>query len=71
MGAFNSFNQYLRFAAAETADEKFRPTAIALVIGGGVVTAFVGGAIANGTKDLLAPVEFAGTYVVLAVAPFF
>jgi MFS family permease len=69
MGAFNSFNQYLRFAAAETADEKFRPTAIALVIGGGVVAAFVGGAIANGTKDLLAPVEFAGTYVVLAVCP--
>ena len=69
MGAFNSFNQYLRFAAAEAANESFRPKAIALVIGGGVIAAFVGGAIANGTKDLLAPVEFAGTYVVLAVVP--
>lgn len=69
MGAFNAFNQYLRFAAAEAADESFRPKAIALVIGGGVVAAFVGGAVANGTKDLLAPVEFAGTYVALAVLP--
>ena len=69
MGAFNAFNQYLRFVAAEAADESFRPKAIALVIGGGVVAAFVGGAIANGTKDLLAPVEFAGTYVALAVLP--
>ena len=69
IGAFNSFNQYLRFAAAEAANEKFRPKAISLVIGGGVLAAFVGGAIANETKDLLAPVEFAGTYVVLAVVP--
>ncbi len=69
MGAFNSFNQYLRFAAAEAADAAFRSKAIALVIGGGVLAAFVGGAIANGTKDLLAPVEFAGTYVVLAACP--
>lgn len=69
MGAFNSFNQYLRFAAAEASDADFRPKAIALVIGGGVLAAFVGGAIANGTKDLLAPVEFAGTYVVLVACP--
>ena len=69
MGAFNAFNQYLRFAAAEAADDKFRSKAIALVIGGGVLAAFVGGALANGTKDLLAPVEFAGTYVVLAACP--
>lgn len=69
MGAFNAFNQYLRFAAAEATNPAFRPKAIALVIGGGVLAAFVGGAIANGTKDLLAPVEFAGTYVVLAVCP--
>ena len=68
-GAFNSFTQYLRFVAAEASDESFRPKAIALVIGGGVVAAFVGGAIADHTKDLLAPVEFAGTYVVLAVVP--
>ena len=40
MGAFNSFNQYLRFAAAEASDAEFRPKAIALVIGGGVLTGF-------------------------------
>jgi len=36
-GAFNAFNQYLRFAAAETADAEFRPKAISLVIGGGAI----------------------------------
>ena len=35
MGAFNAFNQYLRFAAAETANDMFRPKAISWVIGGG------------------------------------
>ncbi len=69
IGAFNAFTQYLRFAAAEASSESFRSRAIALVIGGGVVAAFVGGAIANGTKDLLAPIEFAGTYAVLSVVP--
>lgn len=69
MGAFNAFNQYLRFAAAEVADDAFRPKAIALVIGGGVAAAFVGGALAGRTKDLLAPVEFAGTYLALAAVP--
>ena len=69
MGAFNAFNQYMRFAAAEASSERFRPKAISLVIGGGVVAAFVGGAIANNTRDLLGPVQFAGTYVVLAVCP--
>lgn len=69
MGAFNAFNQYLRFAAAEASNAAFRPKAIALVIGGGIIAAFVGGAIANGTTELMPPYTFAGTYVVLAVFP--
>ncbi len=67
-GAFNAFNQYLRFAAAETADEAFRPKAIALVIGGGIVAAFVGGALAGHTSTLFVP-QFTATYIILAVCP--
>lgn len=69
MGAFNAFNQYLRFAAAEASNAAFRPKAIALVIGGGIVAAFVGGAVAGGTTELIPPYTFAGTYLVLAVFP--
>ena len=68
MGAFNSFAMFYRFAAAEAADEAFRAKAIALVIGGGVIAAFVGGRVADATFDLMA-VVYAGTFLVLAVVP--
>jgi MFS family permease len=68
MGAFNAFNQYLRFAAAETATDSFRPKAISLVIGGGIVAAFVGGTLAGKTGLLLTP-QFLATYLILAVTP--
>ena len=69
MGAFNAFNQYLRFAAAETADDSFRPKAIAFVIGGGIIAAFVGGTLAGKTSQLLVP-QFTATYLILAAFPF-
>lgn len=68
MGAFNAFNQYLRFAAAETATDSFRPKAISFVIGGGIIAAFVGGTLAGQTGVLLVP-QFLATYLVLAVTP--
>lgn len=68
MGAFNAFNQYLRFAAAETADDKFRPKAISLVIGGGIIAAFIGGTLAGQTSTLLVP-QFLASYLILAVFP--
>lgn len=68
MGAFNAFNQYLRFAAAETATDSFRPKAISFVIGGGIIAAFVGGTLAGKTGMLLTP-QFLATYLVLAVTP--
>ena len=68
MGAFNSFAMFYRFAAAEAADAAFRAKAIALVIGGGVIAAFVGGAVADHTYDLF-PINFVGTFLVLAVVP--
>lgn len=68
MGAFNAFNQYLRFAAAETANDTFRPKAISLVIGGGIIAAFVGGTLAGKTGSLIVP-QFLASYLILAVFP--
>lgn len=68
MGAFNAFNQYLRFAAAEAANDKFRPKAISLVIGGGIIAAFIGGTLAGETSTLIIP-QFLASYLILAVFP--
>lgn len=67
-GAFNAFNQYLRFAAAEAADDEFRPKAISWVIGGGILAAFVGGTLAGNTANLMLP-QYVATYIILAVTP--
>ena len=66
VGCFNAFAQYFRFAAAEAADERFRAKAISLVLAGGVVAAVTGPNLAIFTKDLFAPVDYAGTYIALA-----
>lgn len=69
IGASGAFSQLYRFAASEAADDSFRSKAISLTIGGGVVAAFVGPELAKLTKDIYAPITFAGTYLVLAVVP--
>lgn len=70
IGSFNSFAQFFRFAAADTASESFKSTAISLVLAGGVVAAFTGPNLAIFTKDMLAPVTFAGIFVAIIVIYF-
>jgi len=65
IGVFNTFVQYFRFAAADTASEAFKPRAISLVLAGGVVAAIAGPQLAIWTRELLAPVLFAGCYVAI------
>jgi len=65
IGWFNGFAIFYRFAAADTASEEFRPRAISWVMTGGLFAAFLGPELANFTKDLLSPVEFAGSYFAL------
>jgi len=67
-GWFSAVGQHYRFAAAEAADETFRSRAISLVIGGGVVAAFIGPQIAKWTHVLLVP-EYLATLLALAVVP--
>lgn len=65
IGVYQSFVQYYRFAAADTASETFRPRAISLVLAGGVIAAVVGPELAKWSRELFLPILFAGCYVVI------
>jgi MFS family permease len=66
LGIANGFSMYYRFAAADTADDAFRPKAISLVLAGGVAAALIGPEFARWSRDLLLPYTYAGTFVTLA-----
>ncbi|HEY3147736.1 MAG TPA: MFS transporter, partial [Dongiaceae bacterium] len=67
MGASNAFALQLRFAAAEAADDLFRPKAISLVLAGGIVAAIIGPRLATIGVDLFAPFTFAGAFLFVAL----
>jgi len=66
-GASNASALHLRFAAAEVADDAFRPKAISLVLAGGIVAAIIGPSLATIGTDLLAPFTFAGSFLFVAL----
>jgi MFS family permease len=67
VGMGGSFVQQYRFAAADNAPPQFRPKAISWVLGGGVFAAIIGPQAVVWTRDLLAPVEFAGAYASMII----
>lgn len=64
-GIYQASASYYRFAAADTASPAFRPQAISWVMTGGIVAALVGTFMVMATTNLLAPVTFAGTWLVM------
>jgi len=66
IGIFNGFSGYYRFAAADAAEESFRPQAISLVVAGGVLAALIGPGIAIASSEWLSSV-FAGTLLVVSL----
>lgn len=66
IGVYQGFAQFYRFAAGEVADDAFRPRAIALVVGGGVVAALAGPLLARLGGPMLAA-DYAGSFLILAV----
>jgi MFS family permease len=66
LGTHNAFWQYFRFAAADTADEDFRPKAISYVMAGGLAAAFIGPEVAKLFRESIASAPFAGSYAALA-----
>jgi len=67
VGGSNGFAQQYRFAAAELADDGFRAKAISLVLAGGVVSGVFGPEAAKWSRDLFAPVLFAGCFAMVVV----
>ncbi|GAA0783153.1 MFS transporter [Roseibium denhamense] len=67
LGGFaGAFVQQYRFAAADTASDDFKPKAISWVLAGGVLAGIVGPQTVIATKDMFAPILFAGTYLAQA-----
>jgi len=67
MGMFKAFAQYYRFAAGEVTEPGSRASAISLVLAGGVLAAIGGPQVAAFSRDLLAPVAFAGSFAAITV----
>ena len=61
--SMQSVHQSYRFAAADTASDKFRPKAISWVMVGGIFAGLFGSQLVIGTKDLWQPYLFAGTFL--------
>ena len=66
-GTYQAFAQYYRFAAADVASPAFRPKAISWVLFGAIAGALFGPVLIRYTKDLLAPVSFAGNFAAAGV----
>ena len=66
-GAAIAFGWYYRFAAADSVPPHMKARAISFVLFAGVMSAIIGPESAKWAKDLLAPVTFAGVYVMFCV----
>ncbi len=66
-GATLAVSWYYRFAAADCAPPGLRARAISLVLLGGILAGIIGPESAKWAKELLAPVTFAGVYVMFSV----
>ena len=63
-GVYNAYGQYYRFAAADASPPEYRPTAISLVLTGGLVGGIAGPALSRWTVDLFGR-QFMGAYLAL------
>ncbi|SMF50847.1 Predicted arabinose efflux permease, MFS family [Xaviernesmea oryzae] len=65
IGLCGGFTQKIRFAAADASPSFYKPKAISWILGAGIVSAVLGPQLAIWSKDLLAPVLFAGAFIIL------
>jgi MFS family permease len=71
IGIGGAFVQQYRFAAADNAPSEFKARAISFVLAGGVFTAIIGPQIVIFTRELLAPVTFAGSFAAVILLGLF
>jgi len=62
-GLYAAAHQSYRFAAADTASERYRPKAVSWVLAGGVFAALIGPQLVIFTKDLMSPHLFAASFL--------
>lgn len=67
IGLGGAFVQQFRFAAADNAPPAYKARAISFVLAGGVITAILGPQVVIFTRELLAPVMFAGSFAAIIV----
>jgi len=67
MGIYQACTQYYRFAAVESAPIDYVSRAVSLVLLGGVISALFGPTLAVYSQDLLAPVPFAGSFLMASM----
>ncbi len=67
IGFAAAFAQQYRFAAADSGDTAFRARAISWVMIGGIAAAIIGPQTVILTRDLLAPIPFAGAFFAMSV----
>lgn len=65
-GVSQAFVQQYRFAAADTASDRFKPKAVSWVMAGGILAGVVGPQAVIATMDLFDPILFAGPYAAQA-----
>src|SRR6266567_3097163 len=65
VGTFKAFAQYYRFAAADTPFEREKTMAVSLTLAGGLFGALGGPLLGASSRDLLAPVQFAGSFLTI------
>jgi predicted MFS family arabinose efflux permease len=66
-GGYQAFAQYYRFAATDIASDDFKAKAISWVLVGGLFAALIGPMNVIFSKEIFAPVLFAGCFAVVAV----
>ncbi|MEE9322628.1 MAG: MFS transporter [Granulosicoccus sp.] len=64
-GLFAAFANYYRFTAAEVVSDSAKSRAIAMVMAGGVIAAFIGPNLANWSSELFSARAFAGPFAIL------
>lgn len=62
-GLYAAAHQSYRFAAADTASERYRPKVVSWVLAGGVFAAVLGPQLVIFTKDMLPPYLFAASFL--------
>jgi MFS family permease len=65
LGVGGAFVQQIRFAAADNSPSEFKAQAISWVLAGGIVSAILGPQAVIFTKDMFAPIQFAGAYLAI------